>query len=914
MIQKLFTQLVASLYSTLARTYDLLLNYASDATVIFEESSVESITSSLYTLLGIFMVFRIGITLLTYLIDPDKVSDKSVGVGKLLTRVFTSIVLILTMNTFIFPLLNKLQDALLGSDSIINRLLIEEVDAAPSNCSINVGSTKHFVNCDVTSGSYNIENVKSDITNEIYKFLNNYQYRGLSWTELPRESTNVACSNCIIYNVNYVNTEDVDKGHISNVTVKMINPSVEVVNSYQYGYDSMDFNSWPKYYTTSYEAESSSPITQEYSLPFLSNGTSGEITASFAVTINVNVTEEQSTHRECYYHYYGEYKIYDENDPTKVIESKHGASPYIIKIIYSKNENFDGANMGWGVDWKINSEKCPGENCFDFSKPSVNANNYSFSANNASVKTLNDTGSCPKTISNITCDIKSKTCSLTDNAKISNSKLSGTKTGLTDGQLTYEEALNVSYEEISEAGTGEDFGLSFLSEAVDPKALEFAVNVLRSFTSPSSEITSEFLTDPGVTTAISNKVADGKIRMDTLILLIAGIVLIVLLLTICIEVIVRNMKLLLLQIISPIAIMSYMNPNDKIFSQWVKMYLSTYANLFIQLFIINVGLYFLPMFIKNAGGLRNILIYGGVFIFIKTAPGMISKVLGLDASGGTFKDSLGLVKAGLGIGAGTAAGALAAGSVFAHGGSIGNAFRAFGAGVSGGSKWNFKDMNSTKKEGIKAANARKASGQSWWSAEKDALKFHIPFVKTDADYAEAAKGASNSYQSLDSALTGALYSEDKRYEEMDKLLKGSDNAGKIEAAADFGVDTSSDEWKNADNGRKLAMIRSAWGTEVDNARARILYTALSNVREGKGTAFDMNIVNLASSLDSAESYTKAKSSGVSNIEIQLTENDTRGLSDEQIKELRNKKGAEEAAKRLDKAKKHNKSGYTSSNV
>ena len=74
--------------------------------------------------------------------------------------------------------------------------------------------------------------------------------------------------------------------------------------------------------------------------------------------------------------------------------------------------------------------------------------------------------------------------------------------------------------------------------------------------------------------------------MDWLLAFICGLAIIAVLLAIMIEVVVRNLKLVFLQAIAPIPVVSYMNPNDKLLGTWVKQYIGVYFSLFIQLFVI----------------------------------------------------------------------------------------------------------------------------------------------------------------------------------------------------------------------------------------------------------------------------------------------------------------------------------------
>lgn len=68
----------------------------------------------------------------------------------------------------------------------------------------------------------------------------------------------------------------------------------------------------------------------------------------------------------------------------------------------------------------------------------------------------------------------------------------------------------------------------------------------------------------------------------------------------CITVGVRLIQLTFLQIISPAAIIGYLSPKkDNIFSKWVKIYFSTYIDVFIRIAIINFAMYLIALIMSE---------------------------------------------------------------------------------------------------------------------------------------------------------------------------------------------------------------------------------------------------------------------------------------------------------------------------
>ena len=185
---------------------------------------------------------------------------------------------------------------------------------------------------------------------------------------------------------------------------------------------------------------------------------------------------------------------------------------------------------------------------------------------------------------------------------------------------------------------------------------------------------------------VISDIDDEKLSISWLIAIIVGIVIIIYLAVLCIEVVVRSLKLMLLQMISPIAIISYVSPKDKILGQWAKMYASTYLDLFIKLFAIKLGAELISAISFSGSVIKDLILILGSLVFMKVIPTMISKIFGIDIASGTFKDSLSMLKAGVGAAAGATIGGIAAGvtGAMAFHGTKGQGFgnRAF-AGLKG---------------------------------------------------------------------------------------------------------------------------------------------------------------------------------------------------------------------------------------
>ena len=71
----------------------------------------------IYTFLGIFMVFKLSLSMITYIINPDELTDKSKGAGKLVSNVVISLILLVATPT-IFDQAFKLQADVLNTNAV----------------------------------------------------------------------------------------------------------------------------------------------------------------------------------------------------------------------------------------------------------------------------------------------------------------------------------------------------------------------------------------------------------------------------------------------------------------------------------------------------------------------------------------------------------------------------------------------------------------------------------------------------------------------------------------------------------------------------------------------------------------------------------------------------------------------------
>lgn len=95
-----------------------------------------------YVVLGIFMLFKVTVSLITYLANPDKISDKEQGMSKVVIRIITVLVMLIALPTF-FNLMTEFQNKLLPVVPRVimgtaNTLKSDDVSGIASNMSLTL--------------------------------------------------------------------------------------------------------------------------------------------------------------------------------------------------------------------------------------------------------------------------------------------------------------------------------------------------------------------------------------------------------------------------------------------------------------------------------------------------------------------------------------------------------------------------------------------------------------------------------------------------------------------------------------------------------------------------------------------------------------------------------------------------------
>lgn len=549
---RILTKWAAGLYRSIAAIYTDMLNLVDTFNDSPLAEKLNNISANVYVLVGVFMLFRIGVSLLNYLVDPSKLDDKKVGGGQLVTHILISIVLLLSLN-FVFKWTNDLQTILLERDGILYKII------STGNAEMSKLNDLQLINTQevsVVSKKYkdneNICNNTATIKAALKEHIINNIREGCFTKKYTRaEAEKLVNSVSITYNSSGRELTGIS-GSIDETSLKGLNTKVSVKYKNQVG-------------------QSVSGVKPNFHL----------------------------TNATCYFN-------------------------FPLSRDYSDN-SLDSIS-GFHVEYYCDSSK---------------------------------SDEVEKSIEGI--ENKKEQQIRKDQGKYDNS-------------------------------------------SIEESGFEFATITLSTFMSPSDEVDDTILKQYSGEKSSdwwADQIEDEQksssgitYSMDWLLAFICGLAIIAVLLAIMIEVVVRNLKLVFLQAIAPIPVVSYMNPNDKLLGTWVKQYIGVYFSLFIQLFVILIIPDLMMKLLDSVTGgfILKIVIIAGCLLFTKEAPKFIGKLLGLDNMEGSFGDAFKMVKTGLGIGAGAAAGAVAGaftgagagGSLSTFmGGMLGGAFRGASSGSQG---------------------------------------------------------------------------------------------------------------------------------------------------------------------------------------------------------------------------------------
>ena len=589
--------IIAGIYTFIARIYDIMLKLVQSGSEAgsIADFYISDVATVMYTIAGVFMLFRVTIAMINMLINPDAINDGKAGAGKLITRIVTSILLLIVFvpNGFIFGdtgILTRLEGALLAKDGLINNIMPNSKTSQVKGTAMNVEkSTKSLID--------NVYAAPTDVAGDTSK-------------------TVLDC-----YWVNIVTVDEGTKESDRNGGKNTIRNKYHVTFYTEYG-------------------GGRKAVTKK--------GTTGSDNNELA---------------------------YDNNKTPTIYYSVDGSYPYsgLGNTFYEEKAFTNGL-----------PKECP--------------------------KLLKENGS----------DYYSYMTYDKDGVYWYNYG-----TGIVGG-WEKEEDMNASLEKHADEFYDVNPANRGLLGGVSDAATAFAQNSMGTFLTCNTgtdcaSLKAQALLTPEGNAAIKSALGNDTMELEFIPALIAGIGILVWIVVLCVDVIIRRFKLLLLQMIAPIPIISYADPNDQMFNKWGKMYISTYLDLFLKLIAISfaVSLLEIVWVIRPNSAIETFFYVVAILVFAKMIPSMISDIFGIKLGSGTFKDITGMGKSALGFGAG----ALLGGAIgAATGAQAGNGiFGKIGSGALGGVKGAALGAGSGSKgnvtggaKSIAATNALKAQGLNWF--------------------------------------------------------------------------------------------------------------------------------------------------------------------------------------------------------
>lgn len=133
LIYSIFGALDWLIYNFVGITTQGLFNIA--GTRLFTGDVLESFTQRIYIVLGIFMLFKLSFSLLNSVVNPDLLTDKDKGMGKVVTRTVTALIMLVMVPT-IFSKALDLQEKLLP---VVPKLIIGKATETDSESGSKYG-------------------------------------------------------------------------------------------------------------------------------------------------------------------------------------------------------------------------------------------------------------------------------------------------------------------------------------------------------------------------------------------------------------------------------------------------------------------------------------------------------------------------------------------------------------------------------------------------------------------------------------------------------------------------------------------------------------------------------------------------------------------------------------------------------
>ena len=140
-------------------TFYQLFAYISRMT-LFSTEMFEKFSSRIYMILGIVMLFKIAFSLISYLANPDDLTDSKKGVGNIVMRIVVSLI-VLTFVPTIFSTAFQIQ-TMIVEDNVLGNLILGGKDRSTEENQKVLASSGKTIAFDILSAFYYMEPVVKD--------------------------------------------------------------------------------------------------------------------------------------------------------------------------------------------------------------------------------------------------------------------------------------------------------------------------------------------------------------------------------------------------------------------------------------------------------------------------------------------------------------------------------------------------------------------------------------------------------------------------------------------------------------------------------------------------------------------------------------------------------------------------------
>lgn len=119
-IRSFFAMIDTAIYGFISAIWNVISILANID--LFSEEAINGFTTRIYTILGIFMLFKVSFSFISYLVNPDKFMDNKTGFSKMIVNIIVVFIMLIGV-PWAFQLLRTAQSAILN-DEIISHFIL----------------------------------------------------------------------------------------------------------------------------------------------------------------------------------------------------------------------------------------------------------------------------------------------------------------------------------------------------------------------------------------------------------------------------------------------------------------------------------------------------------------------------------------------------------------------------------------------------------------------------------------------------------------------------------------------------------------------------------------------------------------------------------------------------------------------